>query len=185
MVTVKDFFQTVDYKITEGSDFGWTCFGPNAYTLSAWNGEDDGWSLNITFDTRTQEVYLVESCDYKRKRAYRLINPSYKGAYFEYGREHNKAYVNQAWDDIDYTDLEVDEDWLEKSRRIVADLDYDTKVSVPLELDDAELFQLMKMAHEKDITLNELVAQALTQAINLAEDSVHNHAQIDRKHILL
>ena len=29
----------VEFKITEGSDFGWNCFGPNAYTLSYWNQE--------------------------------------------------------------------------------------------------------------------------------------------------
>jgi len=169
MITIKQFMEVGEYRITEGGDFGWPCFGPAAYTLSAWNGDTDGWSLNITFDTRTQEVYIVESCDYKRERAYRLVNPQYKAAYFDYAREHNSHYMNQAWDDIDYTDLEVDEDWLEKSRKIVADEDYDHKVTVPLELSDDELFQLMKMAHERDVTLNQLVEEILWLAVKQAE----------------
>jgi hypothetical protein len=169
MVSIKQFMEVSQYRITEGSDFGWTCFGDRAYSISAWNGEHDGWSLNITFDTLTQEVYMVESCDYKRERAYRLVNPHYKDAYFDYAREHNSHYMNQAWDGVDYTDLEVDEDWLEKSRKIVADEDYDHKVSVPLELSDEELFQLMKMAHERDVTLNQLVEDILWLAIKDAE----------------
>ena len=39
MITLKDFMEVVDYRVTEGSEFTWTCFGPAAYTLSAWNGD--------------------------------------------------------------------------------------------------------------------------------------------------
>ena len=82
MITLKEFMEVVDYRITEGSDYTWQCFGEEAkpYTLSAWNGNQDGWSFNITFDTRTQEVYMVESCDYKHQRAYRLINLDWQTA---------------------------------------------------------------------------------------------------------
>jgi hypothetical protein len=169
MITIKQFMEVSQYRITEGSEFGWPCFGDRAYLLSAWNGDHDGWSLNIIFDTETQVVYMVESCDYKRARAYRFINPEYKDVYFDYGNKHNKEYINQAWDNVNYTDLEVEEDWLEKSRKIVANEDYDNKVSVPLELSDEELFQLMKMAHERDVTLNQLVEDLLWLAIKDAE----------------
>ena len=136
------------------------------FCLSAWNGDQDGWSLNIIFDTDTQVVFIVESCDYKRKRAYRLINSEYRKAYFEYANKQNCNYINKAWDDIDYIDLELSEDWLEKTSKIVADEDYDTRVSIPLELSDSELFKLMTMAHEKDISLNQFVTEVLQNFVD-------------------
>jgi hypothetical protein len=48
---------------------------------------------------------------------------------------------------------------------IKAGEDYDTRVSVPLELENDEMFELMKMAHEQDLTLNEFVEQLLRRVI--------------------
>ena len=172
MITLKEFMEVVDYRITEGSEFTWTCFGPAAYTLSAWNGDHDGWSFNITFDTQNQCVYMVEGCDYKRSRAYRLINPDFVNTYRTYARQENPVYANQAWDNVNYTDLEVDDDWIQKAMAIKEDRDYDNKVTVPLELTDDELFNLMKMAHERDITLNQFVEEVLWEAIRKAEKIV-------------
>ena len=164
MITMQEFMEVVEYRITEGSDFTWDCFGKNSrpYSLSAWNGEHDGWSFCITFDTGTQEVYVAEACDYRNDRAYRLFNPKYKDAYMNHG---NKEFINQAWDDVEYVDLEVDDDWIQKALAIRDGEDYDTRVSVPLDLGDDELFRLMKMAHERDLTLNEFVEDILREAI--------------------
>ena len=157
MITLKDFIEAVDYRVTEGSDFTWHCFGDEArpYTLSAWNQEQDGWSFNITFDTGTQEVYMVEACDYKRQRAYRLINPDHVEAYKDYAKKHNPEYVDQAWDDVNYTDLEVDDDWIQKALSIKSGEDYDTQISVPIDIPDDELFKFMILAHERDMTFNQ------------------------------
>ena len=38
----------------------------------------------------------------------------------------------------------------------------DNRVDVPIELTDEQWYSLMKMAHERDITLNQLVEQILT-----------------------
>ena len=73
MITLKQWIELVDYRITEGSDYDHDGFGDNQYSLTSWNGEHDGYSFNIVFDTRTQIVYLVEACDYKNSRAYRRI----------------------------------------------------------------------------------------------------------------
>lgn len=170
MITMQDFMQVVDYRITEGSEFTWHCFGSEAkpYSLSAWNNYHDGWSFNITFDTGTQEVYMVEACDYKHNRAYRLINPDYLTSYRNYGSVENPKYLDQAWDGVDYIDLDVDDDWIQKALAIKAGEDYDTKVSVPLDLSKDEWFNLMEMAHRKDITLNSLVEEILWDAIDRA-----------------
>lgn len=167
MITLKEFMEVVDYRITEGSEFSWPCFGDDSvpYTLSAWNGDQDGWSFNITFDTGTQDVYMVESCDYKHKRAYRLINPNWNQAYEDYAKVHNPEYANQAWDDINYVDLESDDDWIQKALAIKAGEDYDTRVSIPLDIPEDELLVIFKAAHERDMTLNQFVEEALKTAL--------------------
>jgi hypothetical protein len=86
--------------------------------------------------------------------------------YIEYANRHTPEYRDVAWDGVDYVDLEVDDDWIQKALAIKEDRDYDHKVTVPLELSDDEIFRLMKMAHERDITLNQFVEELLWEAIN-------------------
>jgi hypothetical protein len=169
MITLKDFMEVVDYKITEGSDYCWDCYGSNAYRLDSWNQEQDGHSISIVFDTRTHEIYEASAYDYRRNRAYRLINPNYIQAHNDEANERN-VDINQAWDDVNYVDLETEEDFLEKARAIVADEDYDTRVDVPVVLDRETLYGLMTMAHEQDITLNQLIENIIRQEIDRLED---------------
>ena len=167
MITLKEWMEVVDYRITEGSDFTWPCFGPHRkpYQLSSWNGDHDGWSFNIVFDTETQEVYIVEVCDYLHQRAYRIINPLWLNEYRDYAKKHEPAYADQAWDDVDFVDLESDDDWIQKALAIKAGEDYDTRVSIPLDIPDNELLKFMVAAHERDMTFNQFVEEALRVAI--------------------
>ena len=166
MITLQDYFETTGYKITEGDSYGWSCYGPDAYQLSAWNGihGHGGWSSNIVFDTRDQTVYEVEVCDYTNDRAYRLINPDYARAHASESQSRG-VEANQAWDDVEYVDLEVEEDFLDKMSAIIDGLSYDTRVSVPIDIPDAELLTYMKMAHERDMKFNDFVEMALREAI--------------------
>ena len=50
------------------------------------------------------------------------------------------------------------------------------KVDVELDLDDKLLFDLMKEAHKRDITLNQLVEKILVELIEK-----HKHEQIQRE----
>ena len=171
MIKMKDFMEVVDYRITEGSRYCWECFGPDAYSLDSWNGDFDGHSLSITFDTKTHTVYMAEAFDYTRNRAYRLINPEFASAHKEEARRRDVEYA-QAWDDVKFVDLEVDEDWMEKAQAIVAGNDYDERVKVPTDFTDAELLQFMMLAHERDITFNQLVEEALKSAIEQAKKEI-------------
>ena len=166
MISIEEYMSVVNYRITEGSTYDWRCYGNHAYTLSAWNGVHGtgGWSANITFDTKNQTVYEVDVCDYTNVRAYRVINPDFVDAY-EKESETRAVPLNQAWDNVDYTDLDVDQDWLEKARAIVAGETYDTRVQVPVDFSDEELLKYMKLAHEQDVTFNQFVVQALSEAI--------------------
>jgi hypothetical protein len=165
MITLKEWMEVVNYRISEGSNYQWECYGADAYRLDAWNGEQEGHSHSIVFDTKTQEVYEVTSYDYRRNRAYRLMNSEFVNTYKAEARQR-QVNEREAWEEVNYTDLELADDWIEKARAIESEeLDYDDRVRVPLDLDDAQLFELMKLAHEQDITLNQLVEGVLREAI--------------------
>ena len=167
MITMKEWMELVDYKITEGSDYGWSCYGPNAYCLDSWNGVHGkgGYSFSIVFSTKTQKVYEVSVCDYTNDRAYRMIVENKRKKHKEEAFLRN-VNLNEAWDDVDYTELEVVDDFIQKCLAIKAGEQYDTRIEVPLTLDNDQLFLLMHLAHEKDLTLNEFVEDILTDIIN-------------------
>lgn len=163
MNIMERWMKAVNFKITEGSEYTWNSFGSNTHTLSSWNGDHDGYSLGITFDTKTQETYMVEACDYKNNRAYRYINPDYVD---EYKKEVTaRGDEDNAWDNVKWIDLDVLDDYFNKVEGIISGKDYDTRIQVPLDLDDDELFRLMVMAHESDMTLNHFVEKLLHEAI--------------------
>jgi hypothetical protein len=172
--------ELVEYRITEGDSYGWSCFGDRAHSLSSWNGDHDGWSFNMVFDTETQVVYTAEVCDYARQRAYRLMNPDFKQAHDDEARSRD-VDPKEAWDAVNYVDLDDDKDFCEKAEAIRDGIEYDTRVNMPLTVPDDVLFELMKRAHEQDITLNQLVEQVLWEAIR-AEESIRE--SFDREEVL-
>lgn len=158
MITLKEWMEVANYRVTEGGDY--FAYG-GAYALTSWNGDQDGYSLEIVFSPRTQEVYEVQACDYKHQRAYRLVHGDYR----------DEKLDHEAWDDVQWVDLESDDDWIQKALAIVAGEDYDTRVNIPVEFTDEELLKYMRLAHERDITFNQLVEEALREAIkNYEED---------------
>ena len=163
MISIKDWLDVVGYRITEGATWTWHCFGDNAHCLSSWNGDHNGSSFNIVFDTKTQEVYCVEAHDYAHDRAYRMIAPKYAKA-FQLECKVNGS-LDEAWEGVDYVNLDVEADWLEKARAIYNGEDYDTRVQLPVDFTDEELLTYMKAAHERDMTFNAFVEMALREAI--------------------
>ena len=164
MITLKEWMEIVNYRITEGSAYGWQCYGHDAYMLDSWNGEQDGHSFTIIFDTKTQVVYEAQAHDYVHNRAYRMINEDFRK---KNKKEARRRAVNkdEAWDDVRYVDLDVDDDFIQKCLAIRAGEDYDTRVLVPIDFTDQELLAYMKLAHERDITFNQFVEEALRIAI--------------------
>ena len=168
MITLKQWMELVNYRITEGQQYGWTCYGDNAYSLSSWNGihDEGGFSSTVILDTANQTVYEVDICDYTRSRAYRLINPDFVNLYRKEAEERiGRSWPDEAWDNVKYIDLEVDEDFLEKCGAIVRGADYDTRVMIPLELSDKDMLTVFRLAHEQDLSLNDYVEKILRDYI--------------------
>jgi hypothetical protein len=65
-----------------------------------------------------------------------------------------------------WCDLETPEDWIEKASAIMRNEDFDDRVQIPLTLDKDELYKLMEMAHERDVTLNKMVEIILEEMIS-------------------
>ena len=167
MITLKEWMELVDFKITEGSNYGWGCYGPNSFTLDSWNGVHGkgGYSFSIVFSTKSQKIYEVSVCDYTNDRAYRMINPKFQEKHRKEALARD-VNLNEAWDSVDYTDLEVDDDFIQKCLAIKAGEDYSTDISIPIDLPDEVLMFAFKQAHEKNMTFNAFVNQVLRDFID-------------------
>lgn len=161
--------EALGHRITGGSEYHWQCYGPDVRFLDF---ESEHAHASVLFDTRTQEVYEVTiSSKNDSIRPYRWLNPETKQDYLAECKARN-IDPQCAWDNINYVDLETEEDFLDKAEAIINGESFDTRVQVPIELDDSELFHLMKMAHERDITFNKLVEEILWSVINAEKNKV-------------
>ena len=181
MITMKEWMELVDYRITEGGDFGWQCYGPNAYQLSSWNGLHDkgGWSFNIVFSTKTQKVYEVTVCDYTRNRAYRMIAENKREKHIKESKARD-VNLNEAWDDVEYVDLEVVDDFIQKCLAIKAGEDYSTDISIPLDLPDDLLMFAFKTAHAENMTFNDWMNKMLKDFVDKVEKGEYTKEDADK-----
>lgn len=158
--------EAFDHKITSGSDYGWNCF-PDARFLDY---ESDYAYVTVLYSTVTQEIYQADA-SVKREMwsedsaPYRWTNPLFNDAYLAEAKERN-VDPDQAWDDIKWISLEVEEDFLEKATAMFNGDEWDERVQVPLDLEDDLVLQLAMEAHKRDITLNKMVEIVLREAID-------------------
>jgi hypothetical protein len=132
--------------------------------------ESDYAHVTVIFSTINQEVYEAE-VSVKRDawkedmRPYRWLNPDSKD-FMIIESEKRKIDWQQAWDDVKWIDLDVEEDFFEKAEAIFNGQVFDARIQVPVELDNDTLLKLFTMAHERDITLNELITEILQKVID-------------------
>lgn len=153
MISKQQFFQATNgYNSAQHAE-RFLAYSEHAMVLDVY---DDGSerSAQIVFDVVTDVVYFVGVYDYIRNKAYALV------------ADGHEVHDMIAYDGVKYTILEVNEDWIQKATAIFSGLPYDDRVVIQLDIDDDCLFQLMKMAHELDITLNEMISLALVDEIN-------------------
>lgn len=166
MITLKQWLELANYRITEGEHYLWGCYGSDAFMLANWNGIHGrgGYSTDIIFDTKTQTVYEVTVHDFTNDRAYRIINPEYVKAHAEESSIRS-VDMNTAWDGVDYTDLDVEEDFVEKATAIVNGREYDKRVMMQLDLDSDLEMAIYRNAHQLDMTVNDYIQMALVEMI--------------------
>ena len=170
MITLKDYMECISYRITEGSEYMWNCYGPDAYSLDSGSSYGEN-TVSVVFDKVTQEVYQMEAWDFANHRSYRWINPDYLDAIKS---ESKKRSINfeQSIDNEKFIDIDSDKDMIEKATAIANGEEYDTRVTIQLNFDDDELFIMMKMAHEMDLSFNKFVEHILEDAIKRADNAI-------------
>jgi hypothetical protein len=158
----------LDHRITNGSEYGWQCYGPNARYMDY---ESEFAHVSVIFDKSDQTIYSAEVSIKPEAwptdaRPYRWLNPKFKDAMYGEALDR-KVNPNQAWDETEWIDLEVEEDFLEKAVAMFNGNSWDTRITVALDLDDDLILELAIQAHRRDITLNEMVEIILREAIEL------------------
>ena len=158
--------EVLGHRITGGSEYQWNCY-PNGRYLDY---ESDFAHVSILYSTVDQTVYQAE-VSVKReawdedKKPYRWLNPDYKDALYKESKKR-KIDPDQAWDDVKFIDLEMEEDFLEKATAIFNGEEYDTRVKVEFDLDDSSILKLATEAHKRDITLNKMIEIILQEVID-------------------
>jgi hypothetical protein len=158
----------LDHRISEGSEYQWKCYGPRARYMDYTSNHAD---ITVIYDTATQDIYEATTCPKDENGnvgVYRWINPEHKARYLS---EANRRGVDhtKAWDDVEWCDLDVAEDWLEKATAIFNNQPYNDDVLVSVEMEDHEWLKIAFAAHEKNMTLNAFINQALRHSLAIEE----------------
>lgn len=173
MSILEQFLEAIEYRINDAWEHQWASY-TNGQTLSSSNQFG---TMSVVFDRETQtviEITATTELEARKQCAYRWMNPDFKDAIYEEAGRRNVS-PTEAFERMDYIDLEVVEDVLEKGKAILADEEFDERVQVPLDLDSDVLLELMIMAHNRDITFNQLIEEALLKVI--AETQPNNSAE--------
>ena len=164
---LSDLNEAFDHRISGGDEYLWHCY-PNGRFLEY--KSDYAW-VSAIFNTETQEVYEVTvSIDTSTwepdVRPYRWLNPEFKDAHDAEAKERN-IDPSVAWDDVKWVDLETPEDFFEKASAIFnGDDSFDTRVQIGLDLSNDDLLKVALMAHERDITFNQMVEVMLRSVMD-------------------
>lgn len=159
-----------------GSVYYWDCFGPNVRILTFEKNQTDGSApvyndnevADVVYSTTTGQVYKLSVYNQPKfdgdenTWAYTWIDPEVKNQYIAECRQRNVVpFV--VWESFVAALVETEDDILQKLHDQVNMRKVDHCIQVPLKLSDKEWYSLMRMAHEKDITLNQLVENTLTK----------------------
>ena len=165
MITPKEFFEVVDYNITQIDPYLWDCYGKGAVAVTSLVDHPNlNYSVEMIYHPFTCEVYELMVNDFDNNRAYRIVNPDYKQSYLDECEDRGDN-PNEAWDGVNCVDLDLVSDFLEKTKAIMLGEDYDDRVTLELRMSDEDLLKYMKVAHEMDITFNDLINLALAEAL--------------------
>lgn len=97
--TLGDYLTAINYKVNEGGEFGWNCFGPNAFEYT--HDKPCEYDFSIVFDTIDRYVYMVVLST--MDKTYQWVDENFSLAYqVEYKIFQSKLGFN---DDENLTDF--------------------------------------------------------------------------------
>jgi hypothetical protein len=161
-MNIKELLERVNYQFGSGGKFQWDCYGPDAFFIDFQTVDFTPCGGAIINSTgRVFEAHIEVPGE---PICYKWVDPVFVQPYVEEAKRRN-IDPNNAWDDVRYTDLDLEEDFLEKFDAIIHNRDFDRRILVPMDLSKEQLHQLFTLAHEADMSLNDFVAFILRRKI--------------------
>jgi hypothetical protein len=166
MISLKDFMELVEYKICDGSEFLWKCYGHGARTMAYENelAGDAQVTIYVVFTPDNHAITEMQVWDGPNKREYRWIHPAFVEGYAQEAEQRGVDWKHSL-DDRKFIDLDLPEDILEKANAVYNGVDYDTRIMIKLDLGHDDEHLLMTMAHEADMPLNQFVEKIIRDDI--------------------
>lgn len=134
------------------------CFDPGLRCLMIGSEISDN-KIYAVYDPSTAEIIQIEAWDCTNSREYRWVNPEFVNKNLDF---------NTTVDGRKFIDIECFEDIVEKSIAIHENKEYDARLMITVNLDDETELQLMRLAHQQDITLNQLIENIICARLNNA-----------------
>lgn len=80
MVTIRKFVSAVNFRLNEGCEYLWECYGPDCCQLG-WIKPDRSASAGIVYDIKSGVVYEMSVWDEKNNEVWRWIRPEFRKAH--------------------------------------------------------------------------------------------------------
>ena len=165
---LEDIVLACGYRISGGSEYQWKCYGKNAHFIDfeadVRGGVD---AISAVFDTKTQRVFEVTISPVGEGREMVWIDPDYRTA--QEGEAKSRGVAADMEDEVSRVTLEMEEDVIEKASSVIITGTCEENVKIPLNIDDESLLVIMKLAHAKDVTLNQFVEGILREELDKFE----------------
>lgn len=170
-MSLHDFFTLFDYKVTEGSDFCWNCFGPNSRFIELKYNDIGG---SVVFSKLDQEIFQAEVYDEAKNLAYRWMPTQAKIDYFAECEKRNVPKM-EAWDGCEFVDVDSVSEFYGIVKSLIEGEDPDEDfpeddLDVELDLPHNVIVFLALEAHKRNITLNEMINIVLREMLTKIEN---------------
>lgn len=116
MLTLQQFMELTQYRITESAEYQWQCYGEHALIMDYWNELGD-YTLSVVYDTKKNIVYESTICNYRNDTAYRLFNPLFKHDFLDEAAYRGVNCI--AYDDVEFANVSNTEAFLTIAKEVV------------------------------------------------------------------
>jgi hypothetical protein len=156
---LKKILKLFDYRISEGGQFLWKCFGDNVWTLDFNSPDDYRNGVSVTYDTVTTKVYYLSFSCAVGDTSYIWVDPDYEVAYGKERKARNIESTDcQCYSKESFLTMALD---AYKGKTP----DFDLSLDVDLNLDQDDYQVLLIMAKQRGMTFDELVNEVFEDAL--------------------
>lgn len=159
---IEDMLPLIDYKISEGTDYLWPCFGENCRQLHFLDvqGRDFGELVH----NRAGDILFIAFTyiDNSKYTAYHWVDPAYREAY---SKECETRHIDtNRYDSANLSiELEVEQDALSKISAIYRLEPFDKRILISVDLPEKTIAALTFMAQLNNRSIDDEVCHLLSE----------------------